>query len=200
MSIHPTSWMEVAFASASQVRLLRVLSHAPNVYWTEREAAREAHLAPSTAHEAFQRLYGTGLIESRRAGRSTLLRLREDLDVNQRLVAMFKQEEETLAGLLDAAAHAAPPKAVLYLFGSTARGDETPLSDIDLLVIASDDAVVQDAAAKVRAAVRRFAPVHLNVLALSRAAARGPRYRGLLRQVAKDGRRLSRVGLDEVLR
>lgn len=191
--------MEGLFASPAQVRLLRVLARDPSKWWTEREAGSAAGLAPSTGHLVFGRLHGTGVLEVRRAGRSHSVRLRPDLRLTATLRAMFQAEAATLEEMLAAAARETPTTVALYLFGSTARGDAAPESDLDLLVVGRDADAVDATAARVREAVRRIVPANVQVLALDRRRARQPRYRSLLANVRREGRQLGKASLENVL-
>lgn len=50
----------------------------------------------------------------------------------------FETEQAALSAIVGRLVQALDPK-VIYLFGSRARGDATPLSDFDILVITSSD-------------------------------------------------------------
>lgn len=200
MSIRPENWTETLFASRAQVRLLRVLARDPPKYWTEREAGSAANLSPSTSHLVFQRLHATGLLEARRVGRSHMVRLRPDVRLTARLHEIFTAEARTLDDVMVAAAREVPPNAAAFLFGSTARGEATPQSDLDFLVVAAESETAELTANRVREAVRRVLPAGIQVLALDRRRARQPRFRKLMRTVRREGRRLTKTTLEDVLR
>jgi hypothetical protein len=148
MSIRPENWIEGLFASPAQVRLLRVLARDPSKWWTEREAGSAAGLPPSTGHLVFRRLHGTGVLELRRAGRSHSVRLRPELRLTVLLRELFQAEAATLEEMLAAATREARGSVAIYLFGSTARGEAAPESDLDLLVLGRDPEAADAAAAE----------------------------------------------------
>lgn len=199
MSMRPESWVEEVLASPAQIRIVRVLARVPEKSWTEREVAREAGLPPSTANVAFRRLEKTGVIEVRHVGRSHLVRLAGHYEVSRYLVDFFRREAMTLQGSLDAAQARLPDDVAFYLFGSTARGQATADSDVDLLIVGPNRERTEEAVAQAYPELRRFLPARFELISLDRRSARRPRYRSLLENVRRDGRRLSRLTLDEVL-
>jgi predicted nucleotidyltransferase len=101
----------------------------------------------------------------------------------------FGSEERALSALVDRLVQAFDPEAI-YLFGSRARGDATPLSDFDLMMITAsgDDEAEADLAAA-------YAPIQglgiaCEVIPCSRGAfEREKRTRtGICRRVAEEGR------------
>ena len=75
----------------------------------------------------------------------------------EHLPASLIHERESLAKCLEAMNRAMPVKAV-YLFGSHARGDARPDSDIDLCVVADGASVQTKAAQTFRRAMRAIRP------------------------------------------
>ncbi|MBI2079039.1 MAG: nucleotidyltransferase domain-containing protein [Euryarchaeota archaeon] len=200
MSVRPESWLEQLFATPLQVRLLRLLYRDPRKYWTEREAAAAIKAPAPSARKVFRRLEEMGILEVRQVGRAHLVRPRPAMGLSDEIERAFRRESKTLDRILDAAKATLPAKVSLYLFGSTARGTAEPGSDLDLLVSGLDPATTQEAADEVRAAVRGYAPVPTNVVAIPRPDLRKPRYRSLTKNVLAQGRWLAGPDLKEVLR
>ncbi len=106
---------------------------------TVRHAARLADISPTTASHSLSALARIGLVEGRPKGNQILYRLNADHYAVPHLRGLLDAAREadadavslvmsTLAGVPDA----------IVVFGSVARGDDSPGSDIDLLVVAPD--------------------------------------------------------------
>lgn len=198
MVIRPEGWVETVLGSPHQIRLLRVLARDPAKYWTERQAAAEAGLAQSTANQVFRRLTATGLLEVRKAGRSHLVRLHREYGIARRIIGLLREEMATLDKALAKAASRVPKGVAIYLFGSTARGDAKPTSDVDVFVAAPTAEAAEAAAAAIRAEIRRVLPAHVAVIALDQRAAKQPRYQPLLENIRREGRKRTNISLEEV--
>jgi len=101
----------------------------------------------------------------------------------------YGSERRTLAALVERLVAAFDPEAI-YLFGSRARGDATPLSDFDLMMItASDENLDGIDLAKAYAPVQGLG-IACEVIPCSRATfERERRARtGICRTVAREGR------------
>ena len=87
-------------------------------------------------------LAGLGVVQQRRAGQAILNQLdRENLLVQTIVLPALAAEANLVADLKTELRAAFEPLAVsLVLFGSVARGESAPGSDIDVLVITADQA------------------------------------------------------------
>jgi predicted nucleotidyltransferase len=188
--IRPETWLEQVLSAPTNIKILRLLWTDPGKYWTEREAAHAISLPQSSARNAFRKLEELGLLDMRQAGRAHLVRPRPGLAINERIEQVFQLERSTLEELVERIRTAAGPEVTCYLFGSTARKEAAPGSDLDLLIVAPDRTRADHAADKVRKAIRTYAAIPTNVIALSLAESRARRYRALLRNVLQDGRLL----------
>ena len=143
---------ETLLASPARLAVLRVLLHAPDHERTGRAIARAAGLSATWASETLGDLEGLGLVRRRTVPPADLWRLNREhalvaevqhvLDMDRRAWAQMRN---TLQPLLRR-----PGVDTAVLYGSTARREERPDSDVDLFI------VVQDEEAK--AAVRKAAP------------------------------------------
>ena len=135
-------------------RILGLLLDAPAERLHLREIARRACTSAGTAARELRRLEETGLVARDREGRQVYFRPRTDSSLYPPVRALFhamaRETAVTLApsrapdplGLRTARRLRRELKAVLgerlvgvYLYGSRARGDHDPDSDIDVLVI-----------------------------------------------------------------
>jgi predicted nucleotidyltransferase len=101
----------------------------------------------------------------------------------------FGSEQRTLSALVERLVAAFDPEAI-YLFGSRARGDATPHSDFDLMVItSSDDDEAEFDLAKAYAPVQGLG-IACEIIPCSRRAFKREKRTptGICRTVAEEGR------------
>lgn len=121
----------------TSVRVLRALCLFPGKQFTGRELARAAGGAPSKVIQELQRFRSLGLVTRRTFGRTQVWRLNADHALVGLLVPAFEGEHRLPGELVDELRQGVRDKRIssAVLFGSFARGDETPQSDVDLLVV-----------------------------------------------------------------
>ncbi len=129
-----------ALASKPAVRLLRYLATHPQVI-TGRHLASAAGVHHSVARQVLERLTQEGVIERRRAGTAYLYSLNRDrYVVTEILEPAFRNEARWLERLGEEALAALRPSVgSVVLYGSWARGVATPRSDVDLLLVVTDE-------------------------------------------------------------
>jgi predicted nucleotidyltransferase len=149
-------------ASGSHIRVWRALVHLPEGFEASaREIARRAGISHPTSARVLSSLVLSGAVTLRRRGNADSYRLNGEWVFVQQLRALFDAESqlrETLfAELGFEIKRSAPHVRAAYVFGSAARRDSVPESDLDLAVLCSakDEDVVWDEIAQVSAAVRR---------------------------------------------
>ena len=127
------------FQTPSSIKVLRVLAKS-ELDLTGRQIADMAGLNPQTCQNTLDRLNDLRLLAVRRVGRAYLYRLKSNnAIVNQMLAPLFNTEKNLLANELTKVANRLEGTAIaVILFGSVARGEEEPGSDIDLAVIVQD--------------------------------------------------------------
>ncbi len=127
------------FGNKTQIKLLRLLSRTRSPH-TGRELARLISQSHNTTRFALEELERNGLVVKQQAGRSNLYSLdEENIIYTEILVPAFKLEE----GLLGKVARIFSDELGedlldIVLFGSVARGEELPHSDIDLVLVLKD--------------------------------------------------------------
>lgn len=128
--------LNVIFGVPSHVALLRALTHAGRGL-TGREVARAAGVAQRAGLDGLARLENAGIVRRTPAGQANVFELRREHRLVQRaILPLFEQEGELRAEVF-ARLHDALEKQVLSgcVFGSTARGEDTPASDLDILLL-----------------------------------------------------------------
>lgn len=194
--MRPETWVEDLLGTRGRVRVLRALAGSPGRMWTERELARHLRVSPNTVNMAVRALRDAGVVEFRRLGRSHGIRLRPGLVLAQRIEELFAGEARTLQDALDAGASAVPARVACLLYGSTARGDASADSDVDLLVVGRTIGEAEDAAGRIREAMEAVFPLRLSIAALDGASLRKRPREPWLRNALSEGRLLSKTGLE----
>lgn len=144
-----------------QVKLLRVLVRT-KASFTGRELARIIGHSQNQTSLALRELESSGLVVWQSAGRSHLYSVdSENILVTEFLEAGFRLEDALLDRLADIFFDEVGKDLLsLVLFGSVAKGEEKPNSDIDLVVVVREGAdlkVVEDRVAEASLKVaRRF--------------------------------------------
>lgn len=198
--------------SRSRVRLLRVLLGAGRPL-SGREAARLASTSLPLAQRALAQLTAAGVVLREEAAAQHLYRPNDEhLLVRDGLRPLFAAEDERVRATFDAIEHVLGGKRnsmdsgalSAYLFGSAARGDDSPGSDFDLLVVAPDPPsadelhdLLSSRAAELR---RRFGIVLSPVVIDAEAARRqSSDERGVVRAALREGRHVHGVPLEEIV-
>ena len=126
--------------SPSKVRVLRFLCRKGGE-WSGRRLAAELSMNPVTAHRALRELREVTLLDLRKTGNGFGYSLRDSHYLARGLLRpLFDEEAQALghlAGLLrEKIAKGLRPEVVsAALYGSVARREEKPASDIDLIVL-----------------------------------------------------------------
>lgn len=205
----PRNALDNILGTTTKVRLLRALLplQAPV---SGREAERLAAVPHYSATLALRDLVALGVLRRTTTPGTHLYEINREHDLVPALTALFEGESARLALLREtvesalSAANLEGTVSSVILFGSAARGDARPDSDLDLLVLANDR-LRSEAADEFLAAVsdRLHARlgVRASVLALSISEAQKRLEDGdpLMKNVLHDGRALFGPLVQEVL-
>jgi predicted nucleotidyltransferase len=102
---------------------------------TMRGLARLAKVSPNQAKNVIDHLDELGLIHRQRAGRALMVSLNADSPVVDALRIVADLRESTLRRWRDSARQLSPLPLTLSVYGSWARGEAGPGSDIDVLAV-----------------------------------------------------------------
>ncbi len=127
--------LDLLFGSYRQRALTQLLLH-PDSSYHVRELARLTGTTPGTLHKELARLAQTGLLLRETQGNQVRYRANRDCPVFAELAGLFRKTSGVVGVLADALRALAPAPELALVFGSMARGEENPRSDIDLLLIA----------------------------------------------------------------
>ncbi len=98
-----------------------------------RELVRQSGLSLGTVQQEVRRLARVGIVSSRKDGNRVYYRANAEHPVHRDLCSLVLKTDG-LAGVLRRAMEA-PEISVAFVFGSVARGDTSPTSDVDLMVL-----------------------------------------------------------------
>lgn len=103
-----------------------------------RAIAREAGFTHQAVREAIAKLEEMRIVQRLGSGKVQLIRLNRDhAVVRDVILPMFRAEQQAMAKLRDSIRQEFAGKArAATIFGSVARGEEEPASDLDLLLVA----------------------------------------------------------------
>jgi len=182
------------FGNPNNVRVLRHMILYPSPVITGRGIARELGMSRATCIRSLNNLVDLGIITRKRVGSSATFELAESSALlTDILEPAFRAESQMFQGLVDTMLVGIKGKCVAaYLFGSVARGEDTPSSDVDILLILKqhgDKPTVEEALARNKEqAYRRY---RVGVSAITYDLAGFKRMRAqkhpLIAEVAKEG-------------
>jgi predicted nucleotidyltransferase len=137
---------EDVFGTRSRVAVLRVLARV-SVPLSIRQVARAASISHVSALEALSALTDLGVVASSIAGRSHVHWLeRRNLITVGLVMPAFESESDSGEALVDELRAMLPAGFVsAILFGSYARGDMRPRSDVDVLLVGPDRGALDSA-------------------------------------------------------
>jgi len=131
----PTKRLIEALFPQGRSAVLSALADAGGEGLHLREIARRANLNSKTVMRELHSLRDAGILVSREVGRQVIYRLNPDCPIYDELRSILRKT----VGLSDVLRSALEPLADQieqgYVYGSHARGDERPDSDVDLMVV-----------------------------------------------------------------
>ncbi len=191
------------FRSWSHVAVLRTLVDTTTGR-TGNEVARMSGMQPRSALKALSSLEELGIVRRQRGGRDHIFTINRDHFLVRNAVSLLydseKQFEEETFGVLT---NLLEGKAVSALvFGSTARHEETPLSDLDICCIVKNE---KDKEAVRSLLNRKSSQLHaeygikLAPVFFSVSEAKSRKNTPLFKRIAKDGRLLTGKKLGDAI-
>jgi predicted nucleotidyltransferase len=166
--------LDQVFVAASHVAVCRALLDTAEGM-SGRQVARQAGINHQTCAVALGRLEDIGVIRRQGSGQVQLFRLnRENLVVRDLLVPLLTKEREVFPRILRRVGELLAGRcAQAMIFGSVARGEEQPESDLDLLAVAESPRVqarTRQGGDQVRAALAAEWGLRVNTIVLTRQA------------------------------
>jgi predicted nucleotidyltransferase len=128
--------LDIVFSAPSHVAILRALKNVKEGF-SGREVARRAGINHQTCADALVRLESRGVVLRLGAGKTQLFRLNLNSSLVRSVILPMLDAEQKQFSLMRAALGLIMNEKCVsgVLFGSTARGEETPESDFDIALI-----------------------------------------------------------------
>lgn len=124
----------VLFGSYRQ-RVLELLLLQPAQRFHVRELARQTGTTAGTLHRELSKLAEAGLLLRERQGNQVLYQANRACPVFEELAGLFRKTSGAVSVLQQALLELSPQIRFALLFGSLARGSETPGSDVDVMIV-----------------------------------------------------------------
>jgi predicted nucleotidyltransferase len=131
----PTKRLIEALFPQSRSAILAALAAAGDEGLHLREIARRANLNSKTAMRELHSLRNVGILVSHQVGRQVVYRLNPDCPIYDELRSIIRKTVGLAAVLRVALEPLADRIEQAYIYGSHARGDERPDSDVDLMIV-----------------------------------------------------------------
>ena len=134
------NYLEVLLGSRVKVKILRTLCRHRGKEFTIRELADFLNVSHTGVRKALSDLYKMNAVRIRVIGKSHAVTVNTESYAAGLVDKMFKIEGETLSELVKLVAEKLgdPSITSALIFGSVARGEEEPLSDVDLFILTED--------------------------------------------------------------
>lgn len=189
MLASPATVTEAILGSTLKIRTLRVLRRHPTREFTTRELAREVGASDVGVGKVLDDLEAYDVVRRRRIGRAYAVQANPDSALFAVTRDLFEREEDLGARFQKAVRRWCARVDVEYaaLFGSAARGELGPESDVDLLIVSRSPKAVYDALSDLADEVRRLFGRPLSPLVLDPAEFRKVRSSGLGESLRQEG-------------
>jgi len=136
--------LDTILSSGVKVRILRFLCRKGG-QWNGRRIAAQLGISPVTAHRALRELREDTVLDFQKVGNNFVYSLRDEhYLVREVLRPLFELEANSLSRMTDFLSRCIEGKlktqvVSVVLYGSVARGQEGPSSDIDLMVLVKSE-------------------------------------------------------------
>lgn len=130
---------EDILGSKSSIRVLRVLSSV-SVALSITQIAQQAHMTRPAAVTVLERLEAAGIVFMTRSGNTRLYQIEPaNIYVKEIIKPLFLLEQDLLGFMIEDITQTLKNLSVaIILFGSFARGEQSPSSDVDIFVVAKN--------------------------------------------------------------
>jgi predicted nucleotidyltransferase len=136
-----TQYLEEILGTKSGVKILRTLCRYPTKEFTESELARISKVGQKTVNRAMPKYASHGVVSAITIGKANVYRLNQEHYIVKQLRSLFRGEERAkseLKRLLETTFKRDGTVVSVAIFGSVARGEEKPASDIDVFILTRD--------------------------------------------------------------
>lgn len=135
--VHNMYTIDQLFTSRARVELLKLFLMNPERDYYLREAAGLTGLPINAVHREVEKLEKSGLLEKNARGNRVYLRANRSSPIFEEMRSIIMKTVGLGDSLSQALDDGGDKIKAAFIFGSMARGEDTGLSDIDLLVVGS---------------------------------------------------------------
>ena len=185
MKLHDA--LDDILGSRSKVRIIRLLVGRPKAEFTEREIAGEVGMSPNTINIALGSLRTTDVLCFRHAGRTHSYSVNERSLLFPILKDLFREERGLVEGLVALLRERLAPYGTAIIFGSFAREEERPGSDVDLLVVTERKREALEALTRIASEMAGKYLVTLSFLVMTNKELYTRREKAYVREALNDG-------------
>ena len=154
------NYLEKLLGSKAKIKILRALRRHKGKEFTVRELAGYIKISHTGVHKALDDLYDMNAVTLKSIGKSHSVSLNPESHLTDLLEYLYKFEDETpkeLQRLIKNSLCGQTGIDSAAIFGSVAREEEEPRSDIDLLILSGNGGKVEAAVSELQVEVsRRF--------------------------------------------
>lgn len=146
-------YLETILGSKTKLKILRALHRHGGKEFTIRELANFIGISHTGVRKALDDLYEMNAVSLKAVGKSHTVKINDESHVATLLDLLFRYEEETLNELQELVKkHLCCHGYIesVTLFGSVARGEEKPRSDVDLLILTNDKGKAEDSVSELQ--------------------------------------------------
>jgi len=129
--------LERLIASKTRRVLLNTFFSDPEAEYYTRQLASMHKISVGAVHREIRGLLSSGLLKERRVGNIRLFSLNKKNPVYEEMKNIIRKTEGVIRLVKDAVAPVKGIKAA-FIYGSYAKGDERPDSDVDIFIIGDD--------------------------------------------------------------
>jgi predicted nucleotidyltransferase len=154
--------LEKIFGSKTNIKILRVLSGSPRWEFSITELARDTRLDKSLVSKAIAKLEEENVVKVVTKGKTKLCKLNtENKVVRDIILDLFLKDERMKEFISEKILKSLSPRSFssiisILLYGSFAKGNFTPRSDVDLMIIVKDDSEIKKLEKKLREISKKF--------------------------------------------
>jgi predicted nucleotidyltransferase/DNA-binding HxlR family transcriptional regulator len=154
------NYLEKLLGSKAKIKILRALRRHKGKEFTVRELADYIKISHTGVHKTLADLYDMNVVTLKSIGKSHTVSLNLDSHLTELVERLYGFEDDTPKELQRLIRNRLCSQAGIdsaAIFGSVARGEEEPRSDIDLMIMSSDRENAVAAASELQVEVsRRF--------------------------------------------
>ena len=146
------SMLEEILNSKPKVKVLQLIINKQEWIFGESEISRDLNVPKATIHRSLKKLRDQNIIREFKKGRGIVYQLNKtNFIVKELLEPMFKKESEiVLKKSKEFCENFSKLIRVAIVFGSAARGEMRPTSDVDLAIVANESKKLQSSIAELK--------------------------------------------------